>query len=205
VRANIAALYTQVTLMDRRAGQILGELEADGLSESTIVFYYSDHGTGLPRSKRWLYDSGIRVPLIIRFPVKFRHLAPAKAGSVVDRLVSFVDFPPTMLSLTGLEIPEYAGPRFPGLPQANRDNTCLPGDPVTRSSAAAQRATAVITTSATICRTGHECSSATIPRSGWCAGNSAGWMPRASSRGCAVVDGTGETTRGTLRHPPIWA
>jgi N-sulfoglucosamine sulfohydrolase len=107
VRANIAALYTQVTLMDQRAGQILTELEEDGLASSTIVFFYSDHGTGLPRGKRWLHDSGIRVPLIIRFPERFQYLAPAPPGATIGRLVGFVDFPPTMLSLAGLSIPDY--------------------------------------------------------------------------------------------------
>ncbi len=107
VRANIAALYTQMTLMDKKAGELLGQLAADGLAGDTIVFFYSDHGPGLPRGKRWIHRSGIQVPLLIRFPEKFRHLAPAPPGSVVDRLVSFVDFPPTMLSLTGLPIPDY--------------------------------------------------------------------------------------------------
>jgi len=107
VRANVAAFHTQVTLMDQRAGEIFRELADDGLADDTVVFFYSDHGSGLPRHKRWLHDSGIHVPLIIRFPEKHRHLAPASPGSVEKRLVSFVDFPPTMLSLTGLPIPDY--------------------------------------------------------------------------------------------------
>ncbi|MFH1267456.1 MAG: sulfatase-like hydrolase/transferase [Planctomycetota bacterium] len=107
VRRDVANLYDLITAMDKQAGDLLGQLEADGLAGDTIVFFYSDHGTGLPRHKRWLYDSGIRVPLIIRFPEKLRRWAPAEPGAAIDRLVSFVDFAPTVLSLAGLEIPDY--------------------------------------------------------------------------------------------------
>jgi uncharacterized sulfatase len=115
VRLNIAILHTQVTRMDRRAGEILEQLRADGLDGDTIVFFYSDHGTGLPRHKRWLHESGTRVPLIIRFPEKWKHLAPAEPGSTIDRLVSFEDFGATVLSLAGLQPPAYMrGPAFLG-------------------------------------------------------------------------------------------
>jgi len=107
VRRDMANLHDLITVMDKQVGDLLGQLEEDGLADDTIVFFYSDHGTGLPRHKRWLYDSGLRVPLIIHFPEKFRHLAPGDPGSTVDRLVSFVDFAPTVLSLIGLEIPDY--------------------------------------------------------------------------------------------------
>jgi arylsulfatase A-like enzyme len=107
VRRDMANLYDLITVMDKQAGELLGQLEEDGLTDETIVFFYSDHGTGLPRHKRWLYDSGVHVPLIIHFPEKFRDLAPGDPGSTEDRLVSFVDFAPTVLSLVGLEIPAY--------------------------------------------------------------------------------------------------
>ena len=107
VRVNMAALYTQITLMDKRCGELLKQLDEDGLAENTIVFFFSDHGTGLPRCKRWLYNSGIKVPLIIRLPKKYQYYALAKPGASSDRLVSFVDFPPTTLSLTGLPIPDF--------------------------------------------------------------------------------------------------
>jgi len=107
VRRDVANLYDLITAMDKQVGDLLAQLEADGLADETIVFFYSDHGTGLPRHKRWLYDSGIRVPLIIRFPEKFRRWAPGGPGEAIDRLVSFVDFAPTVLSLAGLKIPEY--------------------------------------------------------------------------------------------------
>jgi len=107
VRQNMAALHTQITLMDKKAKELLDQLEEDGLSENTIVFFYSDHGDGLPRGKRWIHVTGTRVPMIVYFPEKYQHLAPGEPGSVNHDLVNFVDLAPTVLSLTGLEIPEY--------------------------------------------------------------------------------------------------
>ncbi len=106
VRKDWARYADMVTFMDRQVGNLLKELEADGLADDTIVFFYSDHGAGMPRSKRWLYDSSTRVPLIIRCPAKWRHLVPGEPGSTSDRLVSFVDFGPTVLSLAGIERPK---------------------------------------------------------------------------------------------------
>ena len=107
VRDIWARYYDLITFMDKQAGDLLGRLEADGLAGSTIVFFFADHGLGLPRFKRTLYDSGLHVPLIVRFPRKYRHLAPASAGRSTDRLVSFVDFAPTVLGLVGLPVPRY--------------------------------------------------------------------------------------------------
>ena len=107
VRKTLARFYDCVSVMDQNTGTLLRQLEEDGLAEDTIVFFYSDHGSGLPRHKRLTLDSGLRVPLLIRFPEKYKHLAPAKAGTATDRLVSFVDFPPTVLSLLDLPIPSY--------------------------------------------------------------------------------------------------
>ncbi len=107
VRENVTAYHTQITLMDRAVGRILGELDRDGLAENTIVFFFSDHGGGIPRGKRWLHRSGIRVPFMIRCPGKYRHLVPGDPGSRSDRLVSFADLAPTMLSLVGIPIPDH--------------------------------------------------------------------------------------------------
>ena len=107
VRRTMARYYDCVAVMDKNVHRILTELEDDGLADDTIVFFYSDHGSGMPRHKRLLHDSGMRVPLMIRFPEKYRHLAPAEPGSSIDRLVSFVDFPATILNLTGQPIPDY--------------------------------------------------------------------------------------------------
>lgn len=107
VRRTLARYYDCVTAMDKEAGRILAELDADGLAEDTVVFFYGDNGMGLPRGKRTLYDTGLHEPLIVRFPQKFQHLAPAAAGQTTDRLVSFVDFAPTVLSVAGLPPPVH--------------------------------------------------------------------------------------------------
>jgi arylsulfatase A-like enzyme len=105
VREELARVYDNIADMDGQAGELLAELEADGLTDDTIVFYWSDHGDGVPRAKRSLYDSGLRVPLMIRCPQRF---APGFApGSVNEQLVSFVDLAPTVLALAGVEIPAH--------------------------------------------------------------------------------------------------
>ena len=93
--------------MDRQVADVLDELESDGLADETIVFFFSDHGMGLPRFKRTLYDSGLRVPLMVRFPAKYQQFSPGKPGATSERLVSFVDFAPTILNLLDLPIPDY--------------------------------------------------------------------------------------------------
>jgi len=119
IRRDWANYYDQMTLMDAQIGEKLAELEKSGLADNTIVFYYSDHGGALPRGKRNIHDSGTRVPLIIRFPQKWRHLAPAEPGEWVDDLVSFVDLPATVFSLCGVPIPgNYQGRAFLGMQKA---------------------------------------------------------------------------------------
>jgi len=102
-----ARYYDSVSSMDAMAGKILAELEAEGLADDTIVFFWGDHGTGMPRGKRWVYESGTRVPLLIRFPEKYRRLAPAAPGETVDEPVAFMDFAPTVLNLAGAAIPGH--------------------------------------------------------------------------------------------------
>jgi len=115
IRRCYAQYYDYITEMDTWVGEMLEELEESGLAENTIVFYFSDHGGVLPRSKTYIYESGTKVPMIIRFPEKYRHLAPGKPGSRNDRLVSFVDLAPTILSLAGVEIPDnFLGNAFLG-------------------------------------------------------------------------------------------
>ena len=102
-----AQYYDKMEMMDAQVGKLLKELEEAGLAENTIVFYYSDHGGVLGRSKRFMYESGLHIPLIIRFPKKYAHLAPGKPNSKSDRIVTFTDFAPTILSLAGIPVPEY--------------------------------------------------------------------------------------------------
>ncbi len=104
-----------VTAMDKQIGSWLSELDDEGVRDNTIVFYYSDHGGILPRAKRYINDTGTHVPLIVRFPKKWQHLAPAEAGTVSDRPVAFIDLPPTVFSLAGVEIPsQFQGRAFAG-------------------------------------------------------------------------------------------
>lgn len=108
MRHDWAQYYDKIEDMDTWLGEKLQELEESGEAENTIVFYYGDHGGVLARSKRYVYETGTRVPLIVHIPEKYKHLYPAeKPGDQVNRLVSFVDLVPTLLSLIGTEIPDY--------------------------------------------------------------------------------------------------
>lgn len=101
VRKDWATYYDLVTAVDLRVKTMLDQLAADGLDRDTIVFFWGDHGRGLPRAKRWLYDAGIRVPLLVRWPGQLR------AGSVQRELVNLIDLGPTALSLAGVRVPGH--------------------------------------------------------------------------------------------------
>jgi uncharacterized sulfatase len=117
VRQDWAQYYDKVSEADGDAGRRLAELAEAGLTEETIVFYYADHGSGMPRSKRWPCNSGLSVPLVVYFPEKWKHLAPREyaPGTASSRLVHFVDLAPTVLSLAGIRPPEWMqGQAFAG-------------------------------------------------------------------------------------------
>jgi len=117
VRQDWAQYYDKIAEVDARAGENLRELQAAGLADDTIVFYYGDHGSGMPRSKRWPYNSGLHVPLIVFIPDKFQELRPSdyQVGGASERLVSFVDLAPTLLSLCGIKPPaHFQGHAFAG-------------------------------------------------------------------------------------------
>ena len=104
VRRDLANYYDLVTAVDRKVGEVLDALDRAGLAEKTVVILTGDHGRGLPRSKRWVYDSGTHVPLIVRWPGQ---IAP---GSVREDIVTFLDLPATTLSLAGVAVPsEFQG------------------------------------------------------------------------------------------------
>ncbi len=116
-RQALARQYDHLADNDRIAGDILRQLEEDGLAENTIVMCWSDHGEGLPRSKRWLYDTGLRVPLIVRWP---DHITP---GETTDQLVSMIDLGPTILSLAGISLPRhFQGEPFLGSEAVEREH-----------------------------------------------------------------------------------
>ncbi|MDX2432285.1 MAG: sulfatase [Bacteroides sp.] len=101
VRRDIARMHSNNTIMDREVGEIIAQLEEDGILENTIIIFYADHGGPMPRGKRELLETGTHVPFIVRLPGK------EGAGTVVNDLCSFVDIPATILSLAGIEVPEY--------------------------------------------------------------------------------------------------
>ncbi|MGK7395803.1 MAG: sulfatase family protein [Candidatus Cyclobacteriaceae bacterium M3_2C_046] len=103
VKRDMWKMYNNIAEMDRQLGAILEQLESDGMLENTIIFFYADHGGPLPRQKRLIYDSGLESPMIIRFPGR----SGVVGGQVNDELVSFIDFAPTILSLAGIEPPDY--------------------------------------------------------------------------------------------------
>ncbi|MQP25662.1 sulfatase-like hydrolase/transferase [Flavobacterium sp. LMO8] len=100
IRNDLARLYSNVELLDIQVGKIIAELKKDGLYDNTIIFFYSDHGGPLPRQKREIYDSGLKVPFMIRFP-------NAEKKGRTSELVSFADLAPTMLSLANIKPPKY--------------------------------------------------------------------------------------------------
>src|SRR4051812_2502697 len=109
VRQDWAQYYDKVSEADADAGVRLKELADAGLADDTIVFYYADHGSGMPRSKRWPCDSGLHVPMVVYFPEKWRQLAPKEyqPGGKSERLINFVDLAPTILSLAGIRPPTW--------------------------------------------------------------------------------------------------
>ncbi|WP_309384409.1 sulfatase family protein [Cerasicoccus frondis] len=99
-REAMARMHSNIARNDAMMGELLTQLEEDGLTENTIVFHWSDHGP-LPRGKRWPYDSGIHIPMIVRWPGRL------EAGEVRDELVSSIDLGPTALSLAGIDVPSH--------------------------------------------------------------------------------------------------
>ncbi len=100
VRQAMARMYTNIETADGILGELLEQLEEDGLLENTVVFHWSDHGP-MPRGKRWPYDSGIHIPMIVRWPGKI------DPGTISDRLVSTIDLAPTVMSICGIDIPRH--------------------------------------------------------------------------------------------------
>lgn len=101
VQRDMWKMYNNIAEMDSQVGAVLKQLEDDGLLENTIIFFYGDHGGPMPRQKRLIYDSGLNTPMIVRFPNQIN------AGTKDDRLLSFVDFAPTLLSLIKTEPHDY--------------------------------------------------------------------------------------------------
>ncbi|MBI5834692.1 MAG: sulfatase-like hydrolase/transferase [Armatimonadetes bacterium] len=107
VRLDLAHLRECQTVMDQQVGALLRELDEAGLADNTIVFFWGDHGDGMPRCKRWVIDSGTRVPLLARVPQRYRVDGQGQPGSVDDQLLMLMDLGPTVLNLAGVPIPAH--------------------------------------------------------------------------------------------------
>ena len=100
VREEIAHHYDCLLKTDQEIGDLLDQLEKDGLTDSTYIFCFSDHGYKLHRHKQFLYEGGIRMPLLVAGP-------GIKSGQVRDDLVSGIDIAPASLAAAGLSIPSF--------------------------------------------------------------------------------------------------
>ena len=100
IRHDLAVNYSNLKRLDNQIAEVIGQLKEDGLYENSIIFFYGDHGGPFPRHKRALYDTGIKVPLVVKFPEN------QKAGSRDNSMISFIDFAPTVLSMAGIEPPK---------------------------------------------------------------------------------------------------
>lgn len=119
MRKQFARVYNSIKLTDVRIGELLKKLEDDGLRDDTILFFYADHGEGIPRAKQNGINMSYQVPFIISVPEKWKHLSPWGTGGVTtDELISFEDLAPTLISLAGGSIPEHMKGRI--LMGANR-------------------------------------------------------------------------------------
>ena len=101
-----AHMYDLASVFDLRVAGLLDQLEEDGLRENTVIFIFSDHGSGLPGHKRWLKNAGLQVPFVLYIPEKHKYLAEDLTTPETGRMVGFVDFAPTVLTLAGVGIPE---------------------------------------------------------------------------------------------------
>lgn len=108
MRKQMARVNNSISKTDLEFKELLDRLEREGLRQNTIIFLFADHGEGMPRSKTNGIGLGHRVPFVIWFPEKYRHLSPwGWAGAVTDEMIDFTDLPPTVLSLAGITIPDY--------------------------------------------------------------------------------------------------
>ncbi|MBN2636327.1 MAG: sulfatase [Prolixibacteraceae bacterium] len=103
----ISRVYNSKNLMDVEVGKLIDSLKNSGLMESTIIFFFADHGEAIPRGKSSSIGLGYHIPFFIWFPEKYKHLSPWQLRKTTDELVSLEDLPPTLLSLAGVEIPDY--------------------------------------------------------------------------------------------------
>ena len=105
VRAEWARYLNSVSGMDKTIGKVLNQLKKDGLAENTIIIFFGDNGRIEPRGIHWCYDTGLHVPMIIRWPKSFTAPSNYKSGSVKEEVISLIDLTPTTLGFAGIEKP----------------------------------------------------------------------------------------------------
>ncbi|MCA9248861.1 MAG: sulfatase-like hydrolase/transferase [Planctomycetales bacterium] len=126
-RHTYARYHDGMGVIDRAVGQLVDQLAEDGLLEDTFIFYFGDHGGVLPRSKGYIYESGLHVPLVVRVPERWRDRGSLARGSRTQGFVNFIDFGPTVLHLAGVHVPEamdgkpFLGPGVSAESLAKRD------------------------------------------------------------------------------------
>lgn len=124
-----ARYHDKIKEMDVQVGEVINELEKDGLLENTFIFYYGDHGGVLPGSKGYINEMGVHIPLVVYIPPKYKDLVDEIPGTKTEGFVSFIDFGPTVLNLAGAEIPKgidgkpFLGKNISAKNVAKRDET----------------------------------------------------------------------------------
>ncbi|MEL7119360.1 MAG: sulfatase-like hydrolase/transferase [Bacteroidota bacterium] len=146
IRDDIAWHYDAVSIMDNWIAKKLKELEESGEADNTIVFFYSDHGGCLPRAKAFVYETGTQIPLVVRFPEKWKQLAGGPLPNRSKKLVGFIDFFPTIMNIIGEPIPghclgqAFLGENIPNPPtysfhyRANQEQSFIPSRAITDGS-----------------------------------------------------------------------
>jgi|TARA_B110000027_G_scaffold80283_1_gene85499 arylsulfatase A-like enzyme len=120
-RHALAVNYSNLVEMDKQMGLIINKLIDQGLYDNTYIFFYSDHGGPFPRHKRAIYETGSKVPLIIKFPI---NIEPQENRN--RDMLNFIDFAPTILSIAGFDIPEiYQGKAFLGAKKSKQKREYL--------------------------------------------------------------------------------
>ncbi|MBO9591772.1 MAG: sulfatase [Niabella sp.] len=112
MRKQMARVYNAIALTDNSVGKLLERLQSDHLMDSTIIFFFSDHGEGIPRGKTNGIDLGYRVPFIVWLPPMYKDRSPWQTGTVTDELIDFEDLAPTLISMTGAPVPGYMNGRI---------------------------------------------------------------------------------------------
>lgn len=108
MRKQFARVYNSIKLTDNKIGELLKKLEQDHLTDSTIIFFYADHGEGVPRGKTNGINLGYRVPFVVWFPPMYKNLSPWGTGGIItDEIIDFEDLAPTLISIAGGNVPDY--------------------------------------------------------------------------------------------------